>query len=649
MLMDIESDKLDKFIRDCSTLDENLRWTLSALRKHPSELALVHEAFRFVHSLKSEAEMVHAEEIAALAHEMEGFLDQMRKGSLSSEDGLPMLDSMTEALAPMVEALTSHSRAGGATRAAPGRSKTVSGGADSRPGFSEFEIQLIREAIERGESVYRLVCEIEESAPLKYPKAYLVANNLEISATVIKGLASPEGADDTSFRIFEIYLAGDLSEQEIRNAVDVDQVKVAKLERIAAEALIGPRAQRVLPSDFRAESDHVRSPRSWSSVRVENGKIDAILEYLGDLNEVLDRARSASRAGSGFPAIEGEVNAAAGIARHLQSIVERTGKVPIREEFDRLAMMARDLSTSLGRQIRFVTNGGELLVDRRLPALLSEPLAHLVRNAVDHGIEGREERSTAGKPPVGTVALSAEVKGGKLWITVSDDGRGIEARAVRERARALGLPGKEGLGPFGPGAGEAEGDATPEGILALLVQPGFSTRAQATRVSGRGVGLDLVNERIRGLFGGDLQLQTTFGKGTTFRILLPADSRITSLLVVRWKGRTFAVPERYLERVVEIDRSSFIRGENGRLRFEDLGVVTIDGAPTINTPNPPGFLIIVDCSGERAALLVDDLLFERDLPEARLELGAEEGRFLSHLLIGGKESDFLYLNPATLV
>jgi two-component system chemotaxis sensor kinase CheA len=393
----------------------------------------------------------------------------------------------------------------------------------------------------------------------------------------------------------------------------------------------------------------VRPHRAWSSVRVENGKIDAILEYLGDLKEIVDRLVSLTRAKAEPDEIRDNANAASAIAGHLEEIVQRAGKVPMREEFDRLSMMARDLSTSLGRQIRFVTVGGELLVDRRLPALLSEPLAHLVRNAVDHGIEDPEVRSAAGKPRVGTVTLSAELRGGTLLLGVSDDGRGIDARAVRRRAVALGLIPSKGSTPSDEGTEEAEGDVTAERLLALLIQPGLSTRAAATRVSGRGVGLDLVNERVRGVLGGDLRLETEAGGGTTFQILLPADPRMTSLLVVRWKSRTFAVPERYVERVVDLVASSITRESDGRMRFEGHLVVTIDGSSTNKEPELPAFLLIIDCSGDRAALLVDELHFERDLPEARLELGAEEGKYLSHLLIGGKEPDFLYLNPALLV
>ncbi|HUZ17892.1 MAG TPA: ATP-binding protein, partial [Spirochaetia bacterium] len=430
-----------------------------------------------------------------------------------------------------------------------------------------------------------------------------------------------------------------LSQERIREAVDVDQIKRIEIDEVSQSDVSENVSTGGSGSDVAEPVELGTAHKMWSSIRVENGRLDELSDHLAELRERVERLHAEARADVDRAEIVADADAASMLVRHIEEVAGRIRLMPIGDEFRRLHWIVRDLAATLERSVRLYTDGDEIAIDRRLPALLSEPLTHLVRNAVDHGIESVQERQASGKPIIGTIRVSASRDGSELVIRVQDDGRGITASEVADHARSAGIL-----------SADAKTPSTMDELLNLLIQPGFSTRREATRVSGRGVGLDLVSERVRHMLGGTLRLETRPGAGCTFVITVPCEASLMSVLVVRCGRRTIGIPQRNIERIADWNDADFGNDEGGAPQYDGASLVSVDNGRTDGAAvGAGGHVIVLESSGERAALAVDELLFERDVPEERITLIGQEGPYLSRAQIGGKEVDFLLLNPAAVV
>ena len=306
---------------------------------------------------------------------------------------------------------------------------------------------------------------------------------------------------------------------------------------------------------------------SASVVRVDLGRLDDVMRLVGDL--VVSRARlddvvreaGTTNAGKLLD-IVAETNAAMERQlRQLRESVTRIRLVQVGETFERLRFAARDAIRESGKRVRLVFAGQQTEIDKVVVDRMLEPLLHLVRNAVSHGIESADERVAAGKPPEGVLSLRATASGDRIRIVVEDDGAGIDADAVAHRARARGLA----IGD-GPLAGDQ--------LLDVLCAPGFSTRDAADRTSGRGVGMDVVRAAVRAL-SGTLSVESERGRGTAFTIELPFTLMILDALLVEVGGQQMAVPQPALREILRVDVSSIVSFEhNDIVRYRD-GVLPI--------------------------------------------------------------------------
>jgi two-component system chemotaxis sensor kinase CheA len=228
--------------------------------------------------------------------------------------------------------------------------------------------------------------------------------------------------------------------------------------------------------------------------------------------------------------------------RDLREGVMRVRMVQIGEVFERMQFVVRDLARESGKRIVLDVAGRETEIDKFLVERMMDPLLHLVRNAVSHGLERPDERQTQGKPAEGRLMLRASATGESVVVEIADDGRGIDAKAVADRARTLKLL-------------DSDGPLDNAGLLDLICQPGLSTRAEADRESGRGVGMDVVKKTVEAL-SGTLTLTTELHRGTTFRIDLPLTLAIADALIVNASGETYAVPQSAVHEVLEVEPSS---------------------------------------------------------------------------------------------
>ncbi len=339
------------------------------------------------------------------------------------------------------------------------------------------------------------------------------------------------------------------------------------------------------------------------TVRVDAERLDSLMDLMGEL--VIHRtAVEALTAMVDVPGLHQAVQELTRSSHALQAMVMKVRMIPVDVVFLRLPRLVRDLSSKLGKEVKLDLVGTDTELDRTVVDALGDPLVHLVRNSLDHGIEGPDQREAAGKPRVGRLEISARHEGRSVVISVTDDGHGLDPELIARKALEKGLIDE---------AAATELDM--RGAIELLFAPGFSTAEAATDVSGRGVGMDAVRAQIRGL-GGEVVMESTLGVGTTAQIRLPLTLAIVSALQVDIAGAPFAIPLDRVERTVRMSEQT-VRSVAGRqmLVLEDGVLPLLDGARSFGR-RPVGahlYAVVVRAHDRRLALAVDDLVGQREL------------------------------------
>jgi two-component system chemotaxis sensor kinase CheA len=351
-----------------------------------------------------------------------------------------------------------------------------------------------------------------------------------------------------------------------------------------------------------------------NSIRVAIEKIDELLNTVGEIvitHSMLGQLAQnfvgvdADRLRSGLAQLESHV-------RELQESVMRVRMLPVGSVFSRFPRLVRDLSTRLGKQMRLQLSGEQTELDKTVLEKIGDPLVHLVRNSVDHGIELPDERIAAGKPGEGVVHLDAYHKGGSINIVISDDGRGLDARKLIDKARSKGLLAPDAV-------------LTDEQAHELIFAPGFSTAEQTTDLSGRGVGMDVVRRNIKEL-GGHVELRSELGKGTTTTITLPLTLAIVDGQTVQVGSETYIVPLTAIVESLQLRNGGSHQvhqhGEVFRFRDEYLPVIRLHevfGVEPRSRSLSDGLLMVVEGDGRRAGLFIDQLLGQQQVVIKSLE------------------------------
>lgn len=346
-----------------------------------------------------------------------------------------------------------------------------------------------------------------------------------------------------------------------------------------------------------------------ATVRVNTEKLDSLMDVVGELvivqSQLLETARQSGGAGEGS-LLQRNVAQLSRITKDLQHTAMSLRMIPIKPSFQKMERLARDLARECGKKVAFSTSGGDTELDRTVVEEIADPLVHMVRNAIDHGIERPEVRLEAGKPEAGQVHLKAFHQGSNIVIELRDDGRGIDPAKVLARARAQGLvPENASL--------------SAEEIFGLIFLPGFSTAEKVTTVSGRGVGMDVVKRNIEKLRG-KIEVASELGNGSTFRIKLPLTMAIIDGLIVRVGGDRFILPSTSVQRALRPPRGSVStvqgRGEVLDLRGRLVPIHRLHrrfGIPA-DAENPwDGIVVIVEHSGKTSALLVDEMVSKQEV------------------------------------
>jgi two-component system, chemotaxis family, sensor kinase CheA len=411
----------------------------------------------------------------------------------------------------------------------------------------------------------------------------------------------------------------------------------------AAEAVPAAKVVAMTPATVPANRSEAAAPRGdGGSIRVATEKIDGLVNLVGEL--VITQAMLQQLAGSLDPVQHEKLFA--GLSqlerntRSLQEAVMATRMLPVDFVFSRFPRMVRDLAGKLGKQVRLVSSGEQTELDKSVIEKMVDPLTHLIRNAIDHGLEVPDERSAAGKAPVGTIRLSAAHQGGHIVLVVADDGRGLD------RARLIAKARKSGI--------EIADHAPDSEVWNLIFAPGFSTAATVTDVSGRGVGMDVVKKNIEAL-GGGIDLQSTPGAGMRVTIRLPLTLAILDAMSVRVGREIFILP---LNAVVESLQPGpgQVRTLTGqarvvKVRNEFLPLAELAGLFAIprDAGSGDGILVVVEADDRKIAVVVDELVGQQQVVIKSLEANYRRVRGISGATILGDGQVALILDCAALV
>jgi len=473
------------------------------------------------------------------------------------------------------------------------------------------------------------VVTVSRDAALPAARALIARRNVEAVAEVLA--ADPAEPDADFSGELRLFLAAGADARAVeaaaRAAGEIESVVVAGPSGAPGLAAAGVQAAR---SGVAPKARHVR---------VDLRRLDELADTIGDLS-VLTIRLSELVAAADLASLGEQLGRATSLVDGLRETALAMRMVPVGEVFDRFARLVRDAARALDKDVDFVIEGREIEVDRSVIDAMADPLVHLLRNAVDHGIEDPEARVVAGKPPRGRLLLRAFRERASVRILVEDDGRGIDAARVAAKARKVGLLGEDEPVP-------TAGDA----LLKLLARPGFSTAAVVTEVSGRGVGLDVVAASLRAV-GGGLELKTERGKGCTFALRLPISLAVAAALRVEVGGEYYALPMTHVREAVELEDVTLarVRGQEViRLRGEAIPLVRL--SELFQMPGVRGqetAAVVAEMGDRRAALAVDHLVAREQIVVKSFDAAAGTLPFFSGVTLLADGRPALVLDPMTV-
>ena len=340
-------------------------------------------------------------------------------------------------------------------------------------------------------------------------------------------------------------------------------------------------------------------------MRIDLRRLDALMNLIGEL--VITRGRLTQiSAGLANPALDDAVMQASRLVTDLQTEIMTSRMVPVWQVFDRFPRLVRDAAHGLGKQVNFTVDGKEIELDRSMLDEIGDPVVHLLRNAIDHGIELPEQRLRAGKPAAGELTLSAVRDRSSVLIRVTDDGKGVDREKVLARARAAGL------------VDAAKAELSDDELMRLIARPGFSTADRVSDISGRGVGVDAVMARVRSL-GGSVEMRSAPGEGTSVTMRLPLTLAIVRALLARVGDETYALPLTHVSETVDV-APGMVRTVRGRdvLVWRDdvlplLRLRDVVGFPDGRAPERERQAVVIEVGERQAALVVDELAGQQEI------------------------------------
>jgi two-component system chemotaxis sensor kinase CheA len=706
---------LQAFIEGTEEEIEKLNEELLKLEKGEDLQNTFNEIFRLCHRIKGSSAAMGYKSMSEVAHDSETILSRLKEKELSiNGDVIDVLlkvadffhnsiEKIKVSKDPLIDIADIKGRIGRFTKGE--RKKSVEIAVDMRKPIqlnaSEYNMSLMREAVEKGHKLFKINVFLKENTPLSFERVFLIRNNLDEVGSVIRCEPDMERQDsNTDINQFAALISTDKDERTVRKVVDIDMVESINIEPFSISECGMQNAE--LKSDGRNPQSAITNPSPTSdkrdsdssgrrlsdlgqvaagsqSIRVDISRLDNLMNLTGEL--VISKARMGqfgvnfkdifdhqkifslldninsnlsrsslelqkykkSAAGDFFSEtakgisdlsdklsqdIAGlemeirslyrkrtilldfmeEINSLGRITIGIQNGVMKSRMVAVGQLFHRFERIVRDLAKDRGKEVRLEIYGEETELDKKVIDELGDPLTHMVRNSIDHGIESSEEREKGGKNRTAVLKFNASRVGNYICVEVSDDGRGIDVDRIRQKVIEKGLADPDKVSKF-----------TESELINFIFLPGFSTASKITDISGRGVGLDVVRQKIDGL-GGQVDIVTEKGKGTKFIIKLPLTLAIVSALLARVNSEIYSIPLDSVKEIVRFKRNEIHKldlNDTIKLRGKVLTIVPL--TDLLQTNN--GFKyesdiitsVIVGLEDKQIGIVVDTLLGEQDI------------------------------------
>ena len=663
------SQYLGAFLDEADDNLQRLDDLLLALEKDTVNMDVINEIFRAAHTLKGMSATMGFEKMAGLTHAMEDRLDEARKGvrHLGDSDmnllftALDSIQGMVDSIrgggsdahldvSALVAALRNQDPAPEAPAPEAPAAEASAPEARQVDGLSQQESEWVAEAEGLGMSVYKLRVTLSETCLLKAARSYMVVNRLEEMGDIIKTDPPVEALENEEFDMeFSVYIGSSLPAEDIRQAAlkisDVASVELSEMKAAAqpaapaapAPAAAAPAAPAEGAAPAKAESEKPTAPaaaapakpvapaakadgvkKASQTVRVDIGRLDKLMNLVGEL--VIGRARIERLVQEArLREFDEPLSQLGRISGDIQELVTKLRMVPVSFTFDRFPRLIRDLSKTLGKDVELVLEGQDTELDRTVIDEIGDPMVHLIRNSLDHGIERREDRRAVGKPEKGILKISAYQEGSGVIIEVSDDGAGIDPERVKQKAVERGILTEEEASVM-----------TDEEAVQLVLIPGFSMAKAVTDISGRGVGMDAVKTKVEAL-GGQLDLVSRLGQGTRVYVRLPLTLAIVLSLLIKVGNETYAISLENVEETILVKKeniktvhgapATLLRGEV--LSLSDLGNVLETEMDDTDRDEYP--VVVVKIGKSKIGFIVNELIGQQEIVIKSL------GRFLSKI------------------
>lgn len=699
--MDV-SQYLEIFIDESEEHLQTLSDCIMVLEKEPDNKDTINEVFRAAHSLKGMAGTMGFKRMQHLTHDMENVFQEVRSDRVKVTSGMiDLLFKCLDALEGYLDNIKSTSDEGAedneviikelndfiakADGEAEAENKEVSEVKEAAPAatqeekegqekieLTEEEKKAIREAESNGQHIYAMTVRIQKDCLLKAARAFLVFKAVEDFGQILVYRPSSQDIEDEKFELdFSFFLASEeetdkivaaakaVSEIEKVDAEEIhleeylkeaaaqeeQQAKEAATEQKEAPAEVPKAAEKKTPAAAAKKQTNAK-PVTGRTVRVDIEKLDALMNQVSELIIAKNSLVSISSNESGEyqnQSFHEQIEYLERITTNLHESVMKVRMVPIESVVNKFPRMIRDLSRKLGKKMELYMTGEDTELDRTVVDQIGDPLQHLLRNSADHGLEDNATRVERGKPEVGSIFLKAFQEGNNVIIEVGDDGNGIDVAAVRDKAVERGVITAE----------QAENMSQKE-IINLLFLPSFSMAKKITDISGRGVGLDVVKSNIEAL-GGDVEVRTKLGEGTTFIVRLPLTLAIIQALMVEIRDEKYAIALGSIANIesIPVNEIKYVQAQEViHLRGAVIPLIRLDQVLDMEEKQeePENLTVVIVKKGDSlAGLVVDNLIGQQEIVIKSLGKYITNNKIISGATILGDGEVALILDVNTLM
>lgn len=651
---------IDIFLDESKEHLENLNTNLLELESNPSNIETINEIFRIAHTLKGMSATMGFEKTAKLTHKMENLLDDIRSGqALINTRMVDLLFEVLDRVDNFIKSIESTGTEGNLPidDLIEKLENVLSGEEEGKPEQAEsaqakenegYIANVVKSAKAQNLSAYKINVLLDENCMLKAARAFLVFKTIEENGEIIYSNPPTEDIEDEKFDLeFGLVVVTSIGPEELKSKIlNISEVKDATICEYSADEII-EQAEAAIEEfgeiemaeeaaekasleeeieiikrrvqqkevEFETKADETpeeseqtinRKGKVGKTVRVDINRLDNLMNLVSELIIVKTRLEDIE-IGSKNQNANDAIEYLETITTNLHDAVMKVRMVPIERVFNRFPRMIRDLSKSLDKEVDLVMSGEETEVDRTVIDEIGDPLIHLLRNSLDHGIEKPDVRAKLNKSAVGTLKLLAYPDGNNVVIEVADDGSGLDIEKIKKKAIEKELVTQEKL--------EAMDE---KDIASLVLMPGFSTADKISDISGRGVGLDVVKTKIESL-GGIIEIETERNVGSKFIIRLPLTLAIIQALLIMIGNEKYAIPLNNIKEITNIEKDK-IRSVEGRdivlYRGKTLPLVDLGDVLEVSERNKDkkDINVIVVKKGERdLGIIVDDLIGQQEI------------------------------------